>query len=303
MKEKISNSFYEFWEKIIAATPDVMAAIIVLAVFIVIGRLFRSFYKNKLLKKFQSTIISKFVGQVLYWVFNVIGVLIALNLLGFGNIVSSLLAGAGISAIIVGFAFKDIAENFLAGILLTIHRPFAIGDVIEIDNYKGPVKALDLRSTHIRLSDGRDIWIPNSMLVKGVLTNYTRDGLLRQEFIVGIDPYDDVEKARQLIVDFLKEQPEVLTIPPPNVLTEELGTSSVSIKVLFWIDVLKKLSLEGPIATGLSIRSKMMSQIKDLLLNNGFSMPSYVLEHKMYKEKEPLTVKVEDSPTPKAPAD
>lgn len=294
MKEKISNAFSEFWDKLAASAPDVLAAILVLTIFFALGRLFQSFYKNKLQKKWKSSIISKFVGQILYWVFNIVGVLIALNLLGFGNIVSSLLAGAGISAIIIGFAFKDIAENFLAGILLTIHRPFAIGDVIEIDNFKGPVRAVDMRTTHIRLADGRDIWIPNSMMVKGVLTNYTRDGLLRQEFIVGIDPYDDLERARDLIINLLKKEPEVLEMPEPNVLVEELGTSSVNIKVLFWIDVLKKHSLEGPIATGASIKSKMMYQIKDLLLNNGFNMPSYVIEHKMYKEKNPLKVMIEN---------
>lgn len=293
MKEKISTAFAEFWEKLATAAPNVLASILVLIVFFTLGKLFQNFYKNRLQKKWKSSIISKFVGQILYWVFNIVGVLIALNLLGFGNIVSSLLAGAGISAIIVGFAFKDIAENFLAGILLTIHRPFSIGDVIEIENYKGPVKAVDLRSTHIRLSDGRDIWIPNSMLVKGVLTNYTRDGLLRQEFVIGLDQFDDIGKAQKLVIDFLNEQPEVLSTPPPGFVIEEVGVSSININIMFWVDVLKKQNMEGPMAYAMTVKSKIIWQIKDILLSNGFSLPSTIVEHKMYREKEPLKISLD----------
>ncbi len=295
MKDKLINSFSEYWEKIVAAAPDIFVAVVVFVVFFSMGKLFQSLYKNRIQKRWKSTIVSKFFSQILYWVFNIVGILIALNILGLGNIVSSLLAGAGISAIIVGFAFKDIAENFLAGILLTIHRPFSIGDVIEVDDYKGPVKAVDMRSTHIRLSDGRDIWIPNSMLVKGVLTNYTRDGLLRQEFVIGFDQFDEIGKAQKLVIDFLTEQPEVLRTPLPGFIIEEIGVSSVNVKIMFWVDVLKKQSTEGPIAFAMSVKSKMIWQIKDLLLSNGFNLPSTIVEHKMYKEKKPLKISLEDN--------
>lgn len=294
MKEKIGEAFGEFWEKVVNLTPNFLLAIAIVVVFFAIAKTYRSLYKNKLQQEWKNTIIARFLSQVIYWVLIIIGLLVALNILGFDKIASSLLAGAGISAIIVGFAFKDIAENFLAGILLTINRPFSIGDVIEIGNFKGPVRSVDLRSTHIRLSDGRDIWIPNSMLIKGVLTNYTRDGLLRQEFIVGIDPTDNVVKAKDLIIKMLHEQPDVLDIPQPDVWVDELATSTVNIKVLFWIDVLKKLRPEGPIALGAILRSEMMWRVKDLLLENGFSMPSIVLEHKMHKEKEPLKMSLEN---------
>jgi len=292
MKDKLIATFQEFWGKIVDSSPKIISALLLFLVFLVLGNLFKRIYRIRLQARFKESIVSKFIGEFVYWIFILIGLLSALNILGFSALAGSLLAGAGISAIIFGFAFKDILENFLAGILLAVNRPFKIGDIIEVDKFKGPVKGLDLRSTHIRLADGRDIWIPNAMIVKGVLTNYTRDGLLRQEFLVGIDTNDDVEKAHTLIVDLLNAHPDVLENPQSNVLMDEIGVSSVNIKVLFWLDILKKNNSEGPMARGEGIRSQVMRQVKNLLLENGFNLPSNVLEHKMYKGGDAIKVKV-----------
>jgi|TARA_B110000090_G_C13046901_1_gene317957 small conductance mechanosensitive channel len=110
-----------------------------------------------------------------------------LNKIGLGDAVAWLLAGVGVTSIILGFAFKDIGENLRVGIMLAFNRPFNIGNVVEIDGFVGTVKALELRSTHLRIFNGKDIYIPNSSLIKNPRINYTQDGLSIHDYTVGLD--------------------------------------------------------------------------------------------------------------------
>lgn len=284
---QIKKVFVDFGNTLVEAFPNILSGVLVLIAFTLLGLLLRKLIKTRLTAKWKDTIVANFAGDVTKWIFIILGVIIALHFVGFGGIGSSILAGAGISAIIFGFAFKDIAENFLSGILLAVSRPFKKGDIIEIDKYKGPVRDLDLRVTHIRTADGRDIFIPNSMIVKNVLINYTKDGLIRQEFKVGLDTYDDLAKAREVILAYFSKQKDVLPKPLPNMMVEEIGDSSVVVKITFWVDIFKTNTIKDDSDTGELIKSKVMREIKSVLLDNGFNLPSLIVEHKMYRDNSP----------------
>ena len=135
MKIDLSKIFYDFYSNITNELPNIIIGILVI-VIIIIGKLFYSLIGKRIQKRWKDTIISNFVSEAVKWSFYIFGVIIALNIVGFGGIASGLIAGAGISAIIFGFAFKDIGENFLAGIILALKRPFEIGDIIEVDGFK-----------------------------------------------------------------------------------------------------------------------------------------------------------------------
>lgn len=291
MYQNIIKSFENFWLSVIDKTPNILVSLLVLIVFIAIGKLTYRIFKQKIQTKWKDSIISSFLSEFLKWAFYIIGATIALFNLGLGGVASSLIAGAGVTAIILGFAFKDIAENFLAGILLAINRPFNIGDIIEVGGVKGPVRGLDLRTTHIKTVDGRDIYIPNSMAITNIFTNYTKDGFLRLDFLVGLDTNDDTDKARKLIIDHLVKQSDVLKNPGPNVSLEELGESSITIKVMFWTNIFKAAKKDQTLL-GEPIKSRLMREVKDLLLSNGFNMPAQIVEHKMYNPENPLMVKL-----------
>jgi len=292
MYENILKSFETFWLSAIDKLPDLLVSIVVLIVFIFIGKLTHRMFKQKFQSRWKDSVMSSFLSEFLKWAFYIIGFTIALFNLGLGGVASSLIAGAGITAIIIGFAFKDIAENFLAGILLAINRPFNIGDIIEVGGVKGPVQSLDLRTTHIKTADGRDIYIPNSMAITNVFTNYTKDGFLRLDFLVGLDTNDDIDKARKIIINHLMNQEDILENPLPNVSLEELGESSITIKVMFWTNIFKAAKKDQTLL-GEPIKSRMMREVKDLLLANGFNMPAQIVEHKMYYEEKPLTIKIQ----------
>ncbi len=291
MYDKIIKSFYDFYLSIIDKLPDIMVSTIVLIVFIVIGKLSYRIFRKKIQERWKDSIISSFFSEFLKWSFYITGITFALFNLGLGSFTSSILAGAGVTAVIIGFAFKDIAENFLAGILLAVNRPFKVGDIIEVSGIKGPVKGLDLRTTHIKTNDGRDIYIPNSLVIKSVFTNFTRDGFLRLDFTIGLDTPSDIERARELIIEHLIKNKEILKEPAPNVIIELLGSDSITIKVMFWINILKSHVKEQP-KLGEPIKSKVMREIKDLLIENKFNMPGSIQKHKMYSENDAIRVKI-----------
>lgn len=290
---RINQVFSKYWESFVEIIPNILIGLIALVFFSLIGYVLNRVINNRLKKKWQDNLVATFMGEIIKWVFITLGLIVALHFVGFGGIASSIVAGAGISALIIGFAFKDIAENFLAGILLAVNRPFNHGDIIESGEFKGTVKKLDLRVAHVRTVDGRDIYIPNSMILKSPLTNYTKDGLIRQEFMVGLDGEDDLKKARTLIVDYLLTQQDVLKEPKPNVLVDHLADYSVAIKVLFWIDVFSPGLKDTQGDVGETVKSKIIREVKDLLLENGFNMPNHIIEHKMYREDSPIKIKSE----------
>lgn len=287
MKTDLYNIFNQFYNDVSARIPGIVSGILVMIIFIVLGKLFYRTIGKSIQNRWKDAIVSTFIAEASKWSFYILGIIIALHIIGFGGIASSILAGAGIGAIILGFAFKDIGENFLSGILLALNRPYKIGDIIEVDGYKGTVKNLDLRTTHLRSVEGKDFYIPNSSIIKNTLTNYTKDGNLRINFMIGISPECDINKTRNLIIDYLVKNNHVLKKPGPNVLVQELGEFTVDLQVLFWVDILLKKSLPDAYL-GHNIRSKVIADIKDVLDKNNIEMPSQVIEHKMYRDNKIL---------------
>lgn len=290
MQEKLRTAFLNFSEQLIELFPNFLAGILVFLLFWSIGFFIGKISAKGIATRWKDSILAIYSSRLLSWFFYLIGCIAALHIMGFGNIANSLVAGAGISAIIIGFAFKDIAENFLAGLLLLVSRPFEIGNIIEVGGAKGTVKGLDLRTTHLRNVEGKDIFIPNSMIIKNLVINFTKDGLLRMDFMIGLDVPTDIAAAKKLIMEYLQKQAEVLKHPESNVLVEKIGEFTVNVKVLFWIDVFKNKNIP-PAYLGATIRSRIIQEVKDLLLTNGYNLPSQILEHKLYNENQPLRIK------------
>ncbi|MBT8262392.1 MAG: mechanosensitive ion channel family protein [Bacteroidia bacterium] len=283
MKTDLGNAFGELYSTFTAMLPNIIVGLVVIILFIIMGKLFHRFIGRRIQRRWEDSIISNFVSEAAKWSFYIFGFIIALNIVGFGGVAGSLVAGAGIGAIVIGFAFKDIGENFLSGIILAIKRPFEIGDIIEVDGYKGKVEDLDLRLTHLRNFEGKDIYIPNATIIKNTLINFTRDGFLRINFSLGIAPECSIDTTRILIMDYFGTNTQVLKKPAPYVLVEELGEFTIDLQVLFWVNIMNKNKLPDSYM-GHTIRSKVIADIKSVLDSNGIEMPSQVLEHKMYRD-------------------
>lgn len=264
--------------------PRLVIGLGIVMVFVIVAKLFHATLGKRIEKRWKHSLVAGFAANGIRWAIYLIGVIAALMSMKLQGILGGLAAGAGVSAIIIGFAFKDIGENFLAGILMAFNQPFSIGDIIEIEGNKGTVKDLNLRSVHLRNAEGKDIYVPNSMIVKSTLVNYTKDGALRMSFGIGIAPEDNLEKARTVILDYLNTNTKILKTPKPNVVVSELGEFTVDLLVLFWVDLLDN-PLAADMNLGHTVRSNVIKDIKAILDEAGISMPSQVLEHKMYRQE------------------
>jgi small-conductance mechanosensitive channel len=217
-----------------------------------------------------------------------LGLMLALNILGLSGVVGGLVAGAGISAFIVGFAFKDIAENFLAGILLAFNRPFGVHDTIQVKDLFGRVTKLNLRSTEILTFDGRDISIPNAIVLKEPLINFTRNGFIRQDFTVGIDYDDDVQAAIDMLIAEVEKEPDVSRGKgkEPFAVVDELAASTVNIKVFFWTET------DDYRRGVLELRSRVMNRVKTSLMAGGYALPPEIIELRLPAKMPPVPVQV-----------
>ncbi len=284
-------AFSDFGGKIIQKSPAIIIGLSFLIIFIFIGYGLRALLKKRLIHKSHDPLLIIFIGRVAMLTMVIIGLVIFLNQLGLGKAAGGILAGAGVSAIILGFAFKDIGENFIAGFFLAFSRGFNIGDVIEVQGFKGKVTALNLRNTHIRTFDGKDIYMPNAMVIKNPLLNYTQDGLLRYDFTIGLEYGSNIMDAMSLIIKTLETEQRIEHHDElkPFVLLEEFGSSSMNIRVFYWVNSFDFL---GPIAF---LRTDVMNNIITALTESGFNLPSYVAKSKA----QPIPVGVKSADQPK----
>lgn len=215
--EILLGSLVQEWHNLLRILPRIFMALVILSLSILVGRAIGRGLVRFLERGNFSRTHQKFFQTAIQWVLALIGIIISLNLIGLRGIASSLLAGGGVTAVVLGFAFREIGENFLAGFVLAFSRPFEVGDLIQSEELLGEVRGIELRHTHIRTADGRDIFIPSSQIVNKPFVNYTKDGLRRPSFTVGIDYADDSDRARQILLKVVQSTEGVLEAPPPGV--------------------------------------------------------------------------------------
>jgi small-conductance mechanosensitive channel len=164
------------------------------------------------------------------------GVLVALDLLGATSLVGAVLGSAGVVGLVLGFAFKDIAENYIAGVLLSLRRPFSPGDHVRIDSHEGKVVSLTSRATVLMTMDGNHLQLPNGLVFKSVLLNFSRNPRRRFEFETNIGTQASWHQAMDTGLAALAAVDGVLADPAPNVLIKSLADSGATLQFLAWID-------------------------------------------------------------------
>jgi len=278
--DDIQSQVVENYDTLVAITPRLIIAIILLVIFWFISLYAKRFSNKRLEKNMNDSLLANFLAGFIRGIILLIGVLFVLRFWGFTGVVTSVLTGAGISAFIIGFALKDIGENFLAGILLAFKRPFRIGDVIQVEGIKGRVLQLNLRDTQIKTEDGRDVYLPNGSIVKNPLYNFTIDGFFRNEFEVGLDYGSDYRAAMQIIEETLETVEGVLQGDrKPVVIAKEMAASSLTIIVLFWVDTFKR---SPPY---IRAKSNAIVAVLIALEKAGFNLPGDIVELKNYQDK------------------
>ena len=147
-----------------------------------------------------------------------------------------IIAGLGVSSIAIGFAFKDILQNWLAGLLILLRQPFEIGDQIKVEGFEGTVKHIETRATVIRTYDGQKVVIPNSEIYTNAVLVKTSNDKRRSQYDIGIGYGDDIGQAVETIKKTLEGISSIETDPAPQVLPWDLAASWVTIRARWWTD-------------------------------------------------------------------
>ncbi|MBD2208163.1 mechanosensitive ion channel family protein [Calothrix sp. FACHB-1219] len=261
------------WDKVqsmingfIALLPNIILALIVFILFLFIASRIKVVVKRLTRNRRYARNLGLVLGRVAQGVTILIGLFISLSIVIPTFRAGDLVQLLGISGVAIGFAFRDILQNFLAGILILLTEPFQINDQIVFKNFEGTVENIETRATTIKTYDGRRIVIPNSELFTNSVTVNTAFDNRRLQYDVGIGYGDDIDVAKQLMLEAMYSIEEVLKEPAPDVLVMELAESTVNIRVRWWIHPPRRID-------DLKSRDKVLSAIKKKLMENGIDLP------------------------------
>ncbi|QDH77917.1 mechanosensitive ion channel family protein [Echinicola soli] len=287
--QTIISSVRDSWQNFLESIPGIILGIIIVAIGYLIARRIGEATRTRIRKRSSDPLMSRFLGNTVKICLLLLVIIYAMNIAGLGEITTFLITSIGASAIIIGFAFKDIGENFISGIILAFSRPFNVNDTVEVGDLFGKIKSLEFRYTKLKTFDGRDVYIPNSDVLKKPVINYTEDGFFRWDFMVGIAYEDNVEAAKRVIMETVNSHPSIVQdgIHENYVAEDQLATSTVNLKVFFWVNTFE-FRREAVI-----VRGEIMKQVKEALEAGGFSMPSDIVELKLYSSQKDLPVKLQ----------
>lgn len=209
--------------------------------------------------------LADLLGRIGSALFIVLGVFVAAVIIFPTFSPGDLVAGLGITSIAVGFAFKDVLQNFFAGIFILYRRPFIVGDQIRVNDYEGTVEEITVRSTRLKTYDGERAILPNGDVYTDAILVRTAYDKRRVKFVVGIGYLDDIEKGRDVIRRVLEKTEGVLPEPGPWIYVSELAPSSVNFTVYFWV--------HSSQANALEVSDRVATGIKYALDEAGIDMP------------------------------
>ncbi len=273
----LKDQLIEYYRDFIQVLPRLALGLACVVLFSIILRFLRKKSINLMLRRAKDKLIIYFFDEVIKAVNIGLVILFFLYVIGLRGIAGSVLAAAGISTFVIGFAFKDIGENFLAGIIMAFKRPFRVGDTVEVGGITGVILEMNIRDTQIKTFDGKDVFIPNGQILKNPFYNYTIDGFLRKEFTVGLDYGADIERARKIIQEVMEQVPGVVQEEhKPLNMVAELGSSTINITILFWLNTF------DPKFSAAEVQSQAIVQVYKALTEAGINLPGEIVELKSY---------------------
>ncbi len=216
--------------------PNFVFAILAMLAFHYLARFSRKLNRRFFSKISDSTTINSVLIQLIFIGIELIGIFVALNILGLSKAVTSLLAGAGVVGLALSFAFQDLATNFISGFFIVIQKPFVLGDYIKTNNFQGWVKEISLRTILIEDLNGQDIIIPSKIIIQNPLVNYSLIQKRRINLKVGVTYDADLRLVKEVTIQTIAKLPEVNTkLGAIRVDFDEFSDSAITFTLRFWI--------------------------------------------------------------------
>lgn len=224
----------ELWiEGFIRLIPNLVSAAIVLLIMYGIARLV-SYAVSRTLARHGRPALANVGAALLRWSIMILGFLLAATIVLPSLRPGDLLSGLGIGSVAIGFAFKDILQNLLSGVLILLRQPFRVGDQIVVNGFEGTVEDIETRATFIKTYDGRRVIIPNAQIYTGTLTVNTAFDLRRSEYDIGIGCNDDWDEAMRLMLEAARSCEGVLADPAPEAIPVGIDSYQNTIRLRWW---------------------------------------------------------------------
>ena len=253
-------------ETLVESIPNLIAALVVLTVFWGLARVARRVARRIAQRVVAQPQVNRLIAQAAYIAVLALGLVLALGAMNLSKTVTSLLAGAGILGLALGFAFQDIAENFIAGIILSLRNQFNEGDIIRSGDFTGIVERVQLRATVLQVPTGQRVLIPNADVYKHPIVNYTQTGKHRIDIPVGVSYGDDLEKARRVAIEAVEGIEHRDHDRDVELFYDEFGGSSINFEVRFWIDYRRQVDF-------FAAQSEAIMRIKKAFDDNDITIP------------------------------
>lgn len=251
------------WHDVVARLPVVAAAVVVALLSFGVASLAKWGIKRATQSRRKAN-IGLVLGRLSYFVIVVMGILIAITIVVPSMTPGKLVSMLGIGGVALGFAFKDLFQNLVAGVLILWREPFRVGDEITAGSFTGTVESIETRATFIKTYDGRRIIVPNSTIYTESVQIITAYDMLRSEYDVGIGYGDDVDAAKRILHEILEETEGVLDQPSHDVLVWDLAGSTLNLRLRWWS--------RPDRATVVRLRDRVLEQVRARLPAAGIDL-------------------------------
>lgn len=238
MEEQLAPTWVRIRElgyAIVAKLPLLGLALVIITLAAVVGHLLARWGGPAFLHA-RNPFLQSLIRRLVQAIVVLTGIMLALDLLGATRLVAAVIGTAGLAGLAVGFAFKDIMENYLAGTIMAFRQPFAKNDHLRVAEFEGKLVRLTPRETILMTLDGNHVRIPNALILRSPMLNFSRNPLRRLEFDAGLGNGDDLALAREVAVAALAEMKGILRDPAPEARVMALGDSTVTMQFLAWVD-------------------------------------------------------------------
>lgn len=236
IQTQIMTGLHNQWHSFIGSSPLILIALFIVIIswtMALIAKIYsRKYLNSKKIHPLLTQVIAKGIAILCY----LMGAYFILKLMGLSAIALTLLGGTGVIGIILGIAFKNITENFLASVLLSVQNPFKNEDLVKVAGVTGYVQGLTIRATLLMTQDGHEVQIPNAMVYQNIIYNYTSNPNRRESFLIDISSEDSISAAQELALKTLTTHPAILKNPEPLVLVDSITSGNVVLCIYFWID-------------------------------------------------------------------
>lgn len=290
--EPAFTGMQELWRSIMRAIPFLIFGLFVLLFFWGISLLAAKAARASLRKREMNKLLQDITARSVAVVVFLFGLYIVFHVANLTGVALTVLGGTGLLGIVLGIAFRDITENFLASIFLSVQNPFRAGDLVEINGNRGFIQSLTIRATLLMDLDGNHLQIPNSTVYKGNILNYSSNPNQRTTFIIGIGYDDSITSAQEIGARILEKHPAVLKDPEPWILVDKLAASTVNLQFYYWVD--------GSKHNLYKVKSSVLRLVKAAYEAENISMPDEAREI-VFPKGVPVTMMDRDIPHPQKP--